>query len=85
MTPVNNEKILFKDLTWKNDKAFYINANNNQAEELFDASIKTIEEKEITTAAPLANVPTKNEEKKNTSSSFGYPTGVYKTKEDFIN
>ncbi|HQD44412.1 MAG TPA: hypothetical protein PK041_01765 [Kaistella sp.] len=84
MTLVNNDKILFKDLTWKNDKAFYINANNNQAEELFDASIKTIEEKEITIAAPLANVPTKNEEKKITSSSFGYPTGVYKTKGDFI-
>ena len=39
LTLVNNDKILFKDLTWKNDKAFYINANNNQAEELFDASI----------------------------------------------
>ena len=64
LTLVNNDKILFKDLTWKNDKAFYINANNNQAEELFDASIKTIEEKEITIAAPLAHVPTKNEEKK---------------------
>lgn len=80
MTLINNDKILFKDLTWKNDKAYYINANTNQPEDLFDASIKEVEEKEITIEAPVAQ---KIETVEN--DSFGYPEGVYKTKEEFIN
>lgn len=81
MTLINNDKVLFKDLTWKNDKAAYINANTNQPEELFDASIIKIEEKEITIVAPVAQ---KIEEKTIIKENFGYPEGVYKTKQDFI-
>lgn len=84
LTLMNNDKIPFKDLVWKKDKAYYINANTKQPEELFDASIKSIEEKEITVTS--STVTAQNTENKTIpTNSFGYPEGVYKTKQDFIN
>ncbi|WP_156831966.1 hypothetical protein [Kaistella palustris] len=81
LTTVTGEKIPFKDLTWKNGKAYYINASNKLQEELFEPSIK-----EITDQFPNP------ESSGNTSFSAAeiaslkktsLPEGIYATKADF--
>lgn len=73
LTLANGEIVIFKNLTWQKDKAFYTNIETNQKEELYDASIKNIIEKEY--VKPI-----------NSNLYYPqYPEGVYVTKEDFLN
>ncbi|WP_120212461.1 hypothetical protein [Epilithonimonas arachidiradicis] len=90
LTTLTNETIAFKDLTWdKNGKAHYLNATNKQMEELYDNSIKNIEE--VAASDPKFTLITGESTsltnstliKENTTKS-DYPEGIYATKEDFI-
>lgn len=93
LTTITDESIAFKDLTWdKNGKAHYLNAKNKQMEQLYDNSIKEIEEVSgndpkflaITEeAAVVHNIPTII--KDDGLYKPDYPEGIYATKEEFIN
>ncbi|MFT3918561.1 hypothetical protein [Cloacibacterium sp.] len=80
ITIITNDKIKFQNLSWKNDKAYYYNLESNKNEELYDASIISIQEKKlqdlgIKTLEPIVD----NLYRPN------YPEGIYSTKEEFIN
>lgn len=91
LTTVTNESIAFKDLTWdKNGKAHYLNARNKQMEDLYDNSIKEIEEVSATDPRFLTladEIPVAQNTPKAKNDGLyrpDYPEGIYVTKEDFI-
>ena len=82
-----NESIAFKDLTWdKNGKAHYLNAKNKEMEELYDNSIKSIEE--VSESDPkFTSITGENFSPASSTAIINktdFPEGVYATKEDFI-
>lgn len=82
ITLANGDIIPFKDLTWKNDKAHYLNFQSKQMEELYDASIKSIVEKEVKEPEAKVNPVAQIVDKLYRPD---YPEGVYATKEEFLN
>ncbi|PZU90634.1 MAG: hypothetical protein DI529_02595 [Chryseobacterium sp.] len=90
ITTSTNEIIAFKDLTWdKNGKAHYLNATNKEMEELFDNSIKNIEEvsesdPKFTSITGETFQPSSSNAGKENTAKTDYPEGIYTTKEDFI-
>ena len=85
---VLNDSIAFKDLTWdKNNKANFLNNQNNIMENLYDNSIKEILDVETNDPLylrisglinPLPSKPISREK-------IEYKNGIYTTKQDFIN
>lgn len=90
ITIITNEKIAFRDLLWNKDKAKFIDAKTNEIIELYDASIKSIEElqsddSKFTNLAMPSQPELPKHEINNNFYKPDYPEGVYYTKEDFIN
>ncbi len=81
LTTVLGDKIPFKDLTWKNGKAYYINYSNKLQEELFEPSIKEISEEPLDTPKTTINSSTSTGE--NNSNKTSLPDGIYLTKAEF--
>ncbi|MGA9212515.1 hypothetical protein [Kaistella sp.] len=81
LTTVTEEKIPFKDLTWKNGKAYYINYSNKLQEELYEQSIKEISEEPLNTGEieNTASLKVEVTDPKKTS----LPEGIYVTKAEF--
>lgn len=96
ITMRNSEVVNFKNLHWEKGKAFYLNTDNGQNEELYDNSIIKItdsgnkvvfENKDIKTSETKNTPYKKPEEKaqpKEYKNKLGYPEGIYETKEFFI-
>jgi hypothetical protein len=88
LTTVTGEQIAFRDLTWLDDKAYYVNAKTSENEDLFDNSIQSMEEvpsddpRYIAIAPPLPQRESSDDDIRYKSD---YPEGVYVTREDFIN
>lgn len=78
-TLADGSKLMFRNLEWKNDKAYYQNAVTWEKEELFDASIISIEEKIDESISPEEEIPSILLYRPD------YPEGVYATKQDFMN
>lgn len=79
ITLVNGYKIKFKDLTWKENKAYFHNVTNEEDGELYEGMIKSIEEMEVVpdeerTASAKAKI-----------YRVDYPNGIYATMEEFLN
>lgn len=81
ITLVTKAKIKFQNLTWKNDKAYYYNLESKKNEDLYEASIINIQEKEF------KDLGIKTTETPSDDNLYrpNYPEGIYATKEDFIN
>lgn len=77
LTLINDDEVTFYDLYKKNEQYFYTNVSTGKEEHIFEQSIKQIEEKKV------SKIESKTI-KINNDYINQYPTGVYKTKEDFI-
>lgn len=81
ITVVTGEKISFKDLTWKDGKASYINFSSKLKEELYEQSIKEISEEPLESGLNVNKTLVTSE--MNGFKKTGLPEGIYETKADF--